>query len=245
MKDKFNLYDLLGYIVPGTLVCILLILFFNRVLGISSLTLESFQSFGESLIFLIVAYFVGQLVQARANVVEEKEIRSWGGWFSQQFLRDSDGHYGTDFKKKLKNSIKEYFDIDVSAKESGDKEYQEAFNLCYSLIVQKGAAQHTEIHNGIYSLYRGFIVTCQLGVLLFSIELAKHISIIGFKWIVLRHFPMSEYGLEGVLVSFIFILLFLGGLTYSKKRLKRFGRRFADSVYRNFYVYYISWKKEK
>lgn len=77
MLDRLDYYDLLGVVVPGTLlVCWLPICFpvLSQVAASSDLS-EAF----EVIALVVLAFFVGQLVQAIASLVEPVLYWTWGG----------------------------------------------------------------------------------------------------------------------------------------------------------------------
>jgi len=245
METKFNFYDFVGYVIPGALLLGLLywasISFFALPLTVKV------DSIGESILFVASSYFAGHLVQALGNVLEAREVKKWGGWYSVQFLRDSDTHYTPQFKREIKRIAEKMFGLSPEAETtnsvSKDKRYQEIFNLCYALIVQEGAATHTEIFNGIYSLYRGMLAAVWIGLVI-SLAIFLKASILAVLALVKAQLPQGDlFKANATLIAFSALASILFGLCIRpiRKRFARFGWRFADSVYRNFYV----WSKRK
>ena len=242
MQPKFNFYDFLGYLIPGAFILTLFFWLYTAFFSLSS-SIE-IKSIGESMLFIVVSYTLGHLVQTLGNVIERREVIEWGGWFSDQFLREDNGYYTLEFKTKLKDGVKKIFDLssDTSLVEENAKKNrrQEIFNLCYSLIVQENSAQHTEIFNGIYSLYRGLLVVNFSAMIASLLVTLKHLlwlifimlninPPIGAFWV----FESFHLGL-GIIV----LLLCYFSIRPLKSRYKRFAQLFADSVYTNFYVWY-------
>jgi len=241
MQNKFNFYDFIGYVIPGSLGCVFLYWFIEGFFGFS-LHLEV-QSIGESILFLGLAYFIGHLIQAYGNTIEKSAMQRWGGLFSEQFLRDDNSYYTPTFKSALHESWKSVFGESAefgSNDEIQRKRRQELFNLCYNLIVQEGAALHTEIFNGLYSLYRGMSAATNIGIIVSACVTAKHTLLLLFQLlrIYLSSGPFwlfSDLQL-GLGISALIILILIRKPI--KKRFKRFAQYFANSVYMNFYVWF-------
>lgn len=106
MDTKLSLYDFLAYIIPGTVVLILLywlyVEFFASPLT-SRITLPDTVWF---LVFLTVGYFLGHVVQAagsqRQKMKEKKE-----GWLSETYLRDDSksNHDTSECRSELKEAM--------------------------------------------------------------------------------------------------------------------------------------------
>jgi hypothetical protein len=193
-------------------------------------------------LFLAASYFLGHLIQALGNVIEGKQVNKWGGWFSEQFLRDDNNYYSSEFKAKLKECVKLKFGLlpeaSSAAEEIQRKRRQEIFYFCYSYIVQENAALHTEIFNGIYSLYRRMLAAVWVGVFVSGIISLKHLL-----WLFLSELKISLpqctfflYEKLQLTLGIGFLIFFLVTIRPLKARFKRFAQHFANSVYRNFYV---------
>lgn len=111
--------------------------------------------------------------------------------------------------------------------------------MCYTLIVQEGAALHTEIFNGVYSLYRGMIAATNIAILISAVITTKHVLLLLLPLFVTSVPPtpfwfFSDFHLSAGLATLISSLLVLHPM---KERFKRFAQHFANSVYRSFYVW--------
>ncbi len=247
MQPRFNFYDFVGYIIPGTLGTLFTVAFLNRVLGVGELSLDSISGFSGTLLFLILIYFVGHVIQALGRIVEQKEVERWGGWPSERFLRPEDTRYSSEFKEQLLGTAMEYFTVKPVTAEAGSERIrqwrQELFGLCYALIVQKGVAQHTETYNGIYGLWRGLLVSFYVGFWVFLVESLKHVWWIASIATTTGGDGISRVQLEPFALSVIATLFFGMSLPFARSRFKHFGERFVDSVYRNFLAYYQSTKE--
>lgn len=127
--SKFNVYDQIGYLLVGSIG--LLVIYLDTIL-----LNYKFPKFDlkTAIIWLIVAYFLGHIIQAVANVIirEKKE----------------------DFNKQEKRILKiaeEFFGM----KELSDGEI---WNLCYMTALAKDISGQVSSFNAYYSLYRGWLM---------------------------------------------------------------------------------------
>lgn len=241
MHNRFNFYDFIGYVIPGSLACVL---FYWLIEGFFAFSLHlEVNSMGESILFLGLTYFIGHLIQAYGNTIEKNSVSEWGGWFSEQFLRDDNSYYTPSFKSELRDAMKSVFgqSVELGTNEETQKaRRQELFNLCYTLIMQERATLHTEIFNGVYSLYRGMIAATNIAIIVSAVITVKQILLIllALSRISVPSSPFwffSDFHLGigvGALISSILIRLPM------KERFKRFAQHFANSVYRSFYVWF-------
>lgn len=245
MQAKLNFYDFLSYIIPGSLATILILYFIGSLLGMPSILVTYVSGFGETIIFLIVGYFIGHLIQARGRQIEMKEKDSWGGYFSVQFLREGNDFYTVDFKQNLKKNAESQFGLSVDlagekvTQEQKEKRYQEIFNLCYDLVVQKGISRITDVHNGIYGMFRGALTLWEIGIVLSVISALRHAAFLAYHSYLLG-LGYYEPETTQIIISVALLVFFLVTNRFLRTRLKHFGQRFVDSVYRNFLTYRLS-----
>ena len=129
MFSKFNVYDQIGYLLVGSIG--LLIIYLDTILlnyKFPKFDLETV------IIWLIVAYFLGHIIQAVANVIirEKKE----------------------DFNEQEKR-ILDIAEISFGIKELSDGEI---WNLCYMTALAKDITGQITSFNAYYSLYRGWLM---------------------------------------------------------------------------------------
>lgn len=127
---KFNIYDHIGYLVVGAVG--ILLFYFNLTL----LNITWFSKFDLSIfiIWVIIAYFVGHLIQAIANI----------------FVKERKKEFSED-EKRILNIARDFFEI----KDLSD---DEVWNLCYMLGVAKDITGQIQAFNAYYSLYRGWFI---------------------------------------------------------------------------------------
>jgi hypothetical protein len=206
---KASIYDILGYFLPGLLVILVLILLFLNY-DVKYLFEEIKRlSTTEIMLAIIIAYIIGHLIQSISNILENiflklPLLKYISGAPSYQYLSESNKFYSNEFKKLIINAAKEIF-------KSENLKEKELFNLCYSLILQKGETYRIELFVSLYGFYRGLSYSCLISSILFFIY---HNFILAIAFV-------------------IFTILFL-------QRYKRFKSYFEDYVYRDFYIYYVT-----
>jgi len=127
--SKFNTYDQIGYLLVGSIG--LLVMYLDTVL-----LNYKFPKFDlkTAIIWLIVAYFLGHIIQAVANV------------FIKEKKEDFDKQ-----EKRILDIAEEFFGI----KELSDGEI---WNLCYMTALAKDVTGQISSFNAYYSLYRGWLI---------------------------------------------------------------------------------------
>jgi len=137
--SKFNVYDQVGYLMVGAVTLLLLV--FNAIYFFQA-TIPTF-SLDTFLIWFIVAYFAGHLVQGIANLINEIK-----------FLRFLVPENKEDFDEKQKEILqqaKEYFGLQK-------QDDSRSWNLCYMFATAKDITGQVQAFNSYYSLYRGWLV---------------------------------------------------------------------------------------
>ena len=206
---KASIYDILGYFLPGLLFMFALILL-SLNYNVEYLFEEIKRlSTTEIMLAIIIAYIIGHLIQSISNILENiflklPLLKYISGAPSYQYFSESNKFYSDEFKKLIINAAKEIF-------KSENLKEKELFNLCYSLILQKGETRRIELFVSLYGFYRGLSYSCLISSILFFIY---HNFILAIAFV-------------------IFTILFL-------QRYKRFKSYFEDYVYRDFYIYYVT-----
>jgi ABC-type multidrug transport system fused ATPase/permease subunit len=153
--SKFNVYDQIGYLHVGSIG--LLVIYLDTVL----LNYE-FPKFDlkTAIIWLIVAYFLGHIIQAVANVIirEKKED------FNQQ-------------EKRILKIAEEFYGV----KELPDGEI---WNLCYMTALAKDITGQISSFNAYYSLYRGWLVIFAIESMFLLIYVILFFSLSNLMWLI-------------------------------------------------------------
>ena len=165
------------------------------------------------------------------------------GWYSLQLLRPEDETYDPDTKKSIRLGAAEILSIpfqeeeciaknDAEMKRVADRKNQLIFDRIYRFILLKGVAPQTDDFNSQYGFYRGICVALLvcLWLSLFSM------GVYGFR--LLACSSQSEHFVTAIVASFIFDFLFF----IFRRRYERFAFYFANSVYQNFVIWWLSEK---
>jgi len=102
--SKFNLYDQIGYLMVGAVVLLLLVFnasYFFKLLP-RRFNLDTF------LVWFIVAYFLGHLIQGIANLINSIKLL--------RFLLPEDKENFDDKQKEVLGQAKEYFELQNKTK---------------------------------------------------------------------------------------------------------------------------------
>jgi hypothetical protein len=184
--------------------------------------------------------FISQRVRRELGLIPNVN----GGWYSRQLLRHEDETYDSDTKKSIRLGGAEILGIpfqeedciaknDVEAKRVGDRKNQLIFDRIYRFILLNGIAPQTDDFNSQYGFYRGICVS-----LLVCIWLSLFTVVIyGVRLIACLN--QRDYFLAAIAASFTFDFLFF----IFRRRYERFAFYFANSVYQNFLVWWLSKKR--
>ncbi|MCD6249285.1 MAG: hypothetical protein J7J98_02990 [candidate division Zixibacteria bacterium] len=132
VSSKFSLYDQVGYLLVGS---VLLLLAAFDIWLLTGVDLTAFE-LQAALVLIVVAYLLGHIVQAVANIV----------------IKEKKDEY-SDTQKGTLQEVREYFGFP-------DWNDREAFQHCYILVCARDVAGHVAAFNAYYSLYRGWFLLC-------------------------------------------------------------------------------------
>jgi hypothetical protein len=147
MKREFSFYEFVALLVPSCILIVgisLLLNFYGKI------TLVDFNSIGETMVFLIVCYGIGHIVQSIGNLFEKVIWWIYGGMPTKWLAN------GSRFGEKL---FKDPLNQDIIQKLSGKYGNQDDFGrLTYNFLFQSNKCARIDIFNGNYSLFRGLAV---------------------------------------------------------------------------------------
>jgi hypothetical protein len=218
--DKFNLYDVLGYLIPGGTVLLLSYWFALVLLArpVPNLNLD----LGQSLLLVAVSYVFGHLLASLGEIYERLSNRRNGGRVSERILR----RYPRDYQDLIEGSAREIFQLDKRQRISD----AQLFQLSWSLLTQKSADSHPQVYLAISGLSRSMMVISGWGILLSALLVAKQL-------VLLATGPLDQgWRYDGLqLWTGIFLLVAFGLTAFvSHFHWMRFREYFAWSVYDNF-----------
>jgi len=107
--EKFDYYDAVAHIIPGTIVC----LFGLYVLDIAGISLPKISdgSLAEVGIGVAVAYTAGHLLQGISSSLEPLYYALWGGKPSVKLLERSSGYFSDAQRRELIAAMVSYFGV--------------------------------------------------------------------------------------------------------------------------------------
>jgi hypothetical protein len=206
MNERFNFYDIYGYLLPGGLLFVLLWLPFGLLLDQWPPT-----SWSSAVLVLGLAYIAGHLLHALSEAAFPSKFKDGEGNNRQpsDLLVDSkddkviQSRYRLgDMKKNLADQIDHLFGIKIEINASWTKELgirrSVAFFKCRGFLTKQKAAAYAEQQQGMYALMRGtgaaFVLACALylGVAIgswFDIRLtSKGLFVVSFIFLALNLF---------------------------------------------------------
>ncbi len=174
MSERFNFYDIYGYLLPGVLLLALLWLPFGLLLGHWPP-----PDLGSAVLALGLAYIVGHLIHALSKAAFSSKFKDDAGnkRHPSDLLVSKEGGQvlpsGDSLKElkcRLAEQIERYFAIQIDIDKPWTKELgkrrNDAFLKCRSFLVEKKAAVYLEQQQGMYALMRGigtaFVLACAL-----------------------------------------------------------------------------------
>jgi|Deesub1362A_J573_1020465.scaffolds.fasta_scaffold02991_8 hypothetical protein len=220
LLSTYSLYETLGFLFPGMLIVgeITFLL-----VSLDKANFSSFSKYGISfgIFFVLASYLVGHLIQAAANYMEKLvfKIKSIEPP-TRDILGGKSDLFSDPLKKKIREAAQDYFNLPSTVSE------KDIYKLCYSLILSKGLGARAETMNALYGFYRGMTAASLLSLAIFLVLLFFY------------------YNTSWFVVYLLIFLCFLVATSLFFNRFRRFSLRFADYVYRDFYVFYCSDKKE-
>ena len=154
MIDRFNFYDIYGYLLPGTLL--LGIFWFPFGLGTGSLPAKEVST---TLLLLALGYIAGHLLQTLASVVVSSDIADAHGMRrapSNVLLDASSTKFSQEFKAGLAAKVKAAFGLEVLGdRADAQANRNAAFMQARAYLIRNKAANYVEQFEGLYAMMRG------------------------------------------------------------------------------------------
>lgn len=164
MIERFNFYDLYGYLIPGIVLLL--------SIGAPSVVIyrRGFEA-NEWLVLIagvVVAYILGHIIQGFANSAipssRDKERRSWK-YYSATMLDPNDKTFDLTTKTRIAENVRGWFDLNVDVTKPSDEHIgavrQDAFYLARKVAKKDGA--YSEQFEGLYVMMRGISVALWFG----------------------------------------------------------------------------------
>ena len=129
--SHFNIYDQIGFLLVGSVA--LIVIYFDSYIMLDVENIPGFN-LSNSLVWFIIAYFTGHVVQAISNI----------------FIKD-DKHSFSDSEQEVLDKAQSYFKVE-------NRPLNEIYQLCYMLSYAKDITGHVRSFNAYHSLYRGWVI---------------------------------------------------------------------------------------
>ena len=153
----FGVYEILADIVPGFIILMTFIRYFNIAL------IESLPSSLNAITYIFFAFLIGQIIHCIASEIEGY-INKWkyGGYPSALYLTEDDDTFPPYFKAKIRQQMKR----DYGTPE--DSSSQHIFEICYTYVVQNNISNRVLIFLNMYTFSRNMMLISVIeGVLFF------------------------------------------------------------------------------
>lgn len=161
---KFNLYDQIGYLMVGSVAVsiIVLDLEFFYSFQLPDLTINNF------IIWFIVVYFLGHLIQALANLINRIPLLN--------FLIKEDKEKFNDEQKEMLKDAKKFFKLK-------SQNNNMIWNVCYLYSLSKDTTGQIQAFNAYYSMYRGWLIIFVLENIFLLIQSINTINVYNFSFL--------------------------------------------------------------
>jgi hypothetical protein len=181
MVDKFKIYELLSWVIPGTLLLCLVAVSFPSLAAACSEV--KFPDAFSVIALLALAIFVGNLVQAVASLIEPVLDWTWGGRPSERALRDGLGnrYLPKDSAERIRKKLEAALGVGASDR---------AIFLYAMQRAESAGSDRIGTFNALYAYHRALLVLSFAGLLALIIA------------VVSGHLPdLPWYGALGVIAS--------------------------------------------
>lgn len=157
MTDKFELYDVLSVLIPGTLLVGLVPVCFPALLHVQG---AKFPEAFAVLLLTGLAVFLGFITQALGSLIEPSLEKTWGGRPSRIALKEGLGqrYLGKDEASRIRVKL-------VKAVGEGESEAS-LFRYAAQISDAAGVGRSTRF-NGLYAYHRSLLTAGILSTLLF------------------------------------------------------------------------------
>jgi len=162
VSDKFEFYDVVGILVPGSILLALIAAGFPATTGVFA-TIGFPDAFGV-ICLTAVAVFAGHLVQAISSLLEPVLDWTWGGRVSERALRgELDSRYfPNDTAQRIRTKL-------IKAVGSGATD--RSLFLYAMQIAETSGNSRVSKFNGLYAYNRALVTLLFLGLILLVVAM--------------------------------------------------------------------------
>ena len=208
-----GLYDIVGMLVPGAVMVGAALMSFSQI-GLFNPSHFADSEFIIATFFILASYIMGHVIHGLGGLfLSARKL----GYASKRFLQEKDTHYSATFKKKLRELAAQTFGVEA------DGDAQKIFDLCYTYTQVRGIDAHIQLMNGRHGFFRNIVISAAITAVLMMVP-------------PLGHWVCKSIDANTIALNILLALLSLAIIPVAFNRWRRFGERFADHVYRTFYV---------
>lgn len=150
MKKEFSFYEFVGVLTPS----VTLLFFLNYLLqDILDKPILDFSQLGQSVVFIIIAYGIGHVLNSLGNLFESFVWYLYGGKPTKWIYLPQ-----TKFRKLFDSEVNEKIKA-LLEKEFGTLSSKDYGKYAYHKVKAVGQFDHIDIFNGNVSLFRGLCTT--------------------------------------------------------------------------------------
>jgi hypothetical protein len=174
MTDKFEFYDILSVLIPGTLLLALMSVGFPA-LAVRFAAVKFPEAFGV-ICLVALAVFMGYVVQAISSLIEPLLEWTWGGRASEKALRDGLGtrYLPADTAKRIKQKL---------AACVGSAESHRSLFLYAVQRAETSGNSRVAKFNGLYAYHRAMFTLLFIGLVVLAAAM---------RWGGLSQWPTQE-----------------------------------------------------
>lgn len=202
MVEKFNFYDIYGYLIPGLVL-----------IGLAWLPMGLLwgqwpkQEIASAILLLLLAYILGHLIQGLSYDILPSTITDSEGrerYPSNVLLDTTDKSLDQETKKRIRSLSAKLFDLDLDAQDGDLRRAAVFFQARSALLKQKGdkGAAYWEQFEGLYAMTRNVSLALGMSALYmfgWGIAFICHFD---------RFYTLNSL-IASVLVSFLLILVII------------------------------------
>jgi hypothetical protein len=230
----FTFRDIARYLVPGTVAGVLVVWFLVAFAGVS---IEmSNVDFGDSVLFLLIAYALGHVLSVVNSATLDKMLGRKLESIAKEIADGKGGHFSPQFRDRLNQCVQSRFGVELSC--------DDAFDLCDCAIGGQPESREQERYAALSGLYGDLLMAVSAGIGMCLLVGLKHLALLILPTfnVIIPPTPFLDYH-EAHLVLGVLGFVVLTALWFP---VRREARCLCESMYLETYraFYALSTKRE-
>lgn len=178
MIERFNFYDVFGFLIPGSVLLLGLWLPFGLLDGALPAT-----AFSSALVAVVVAYLIGHFLQnwgsqafpsthkgrKRSSLVLDEESKNLPAALRTQVITFARGELGVDLREQARPAAPSGSTPEAERlreqQQASDGRRDAAFLLARELLIAKKMVGYAEQHEALYVMMRGNMIAAGIGAI--------------------------------------------------------------------------------